>query len=109
MCHSSKAPQLGPEESESYTQPTVSAETASVYEHCARALDRSLKTGEHGLPLMGSGDWNDGMNRVGHLGKGESVWVGWFLHTTLGGFAPFCDARRETRARRGATASTWRR
>ncbi len=92
-----EGPQLGPEESESYTQPTVSAEKASVYEHCARALDRSLKTGEHGLPLMGSGDWNDGMNRVGHLGKGESVWVGWFLHTTLGGFAPFCDARQETK------------
>ena len=92
-----EGPQLGPEESESYTQPTVSAEKASVYEHCARALDRSLKTGQHGLPLMGSGDWNDGMNRVGHLGKGESVWVGWFLHTTLGGFAPFCDERGETK------------
>jgi cyclic beta-1,2-glucan synthetase len=86
---------LEPDVSESYTQPTVSTEKATVHEHCARALDRSLKTGEHGLPLMGSGDWNDGMNRVGHLGKGESVWVGWFLHTTLGGFAPFCEARNE--------------
>jgi cyclic beta-1,2-glucan synthetase len=90
------APLLGPDESETYTQPTVSTEKATVYEHCARALDRSLKTGEHGLPLMGSGDWNDGMNRVGHQGKGESVWVGWFLHTTLGGFAPFCEMRGET-------------
>ncbi|HUQ34570.1 MAG TPA: protein ndvB, partial [Pyrinomonadaceae bacterium] len=90
-----EAPPLGPDESESYLQPTVSAEKASVYEHCVRALDRSLNVGAHGLPLMGSGDWNDGMNRVGHLGKGESVWVGWFLHTTLGGFAPFCEARGE--------------
>jgi cyclic beta-1,2-glucan synthetase len=94
-----EAPLLAPDESESYLQPTVSTEKASVYEHCARALDRSLKTGEHGLPLMGSGDWNDGMNRVGHLGRGESVWVGWFLHTTLGGFSAFCEARNEmTRA-----------
>jgi cyclic beta-1,2-glucan synthetase len=90
-----EGPLLEPDVSESYTQPTVSTETATVYEHCARALDRSLKTGEHGLPLMGSGDWNDGMNRVGHLGKGESVWVGWFLHTTLGGFVQFCESRQE--------------
>ncbi len=86
---------LKPEEQESYTQPTVSTESASIFEHCARALDRSLSVGEHGLPLMGSGDWNDGMNRVGHLGKGESVWVGWFLYTTLAAFAPFCDRRQE--------------
>jgi cyclic beta-1,2-glucan synthetase len=91
-----EAPPLGPDESESYLQPTVSMEKASVYEHCARALDRSLNVGAHGLPLMGSGDWNDGMNRVGHLGKGESVWVGWFLHTTLAGFAPHCEARGES-------------
>jgi cyclic beta-1,2-glucan synthetase len=92
-----EAPALEPDASESYTQPTVSADQATVYEHCARALDRSLKTGKHGLPLMGSGDWNDGMSRVGHLGRGESVWVGWFLHTTLNGFAPFCEARGETK------------
>ncbi|MDT4898251.1 MAG: cyclic beta,2-glucan synthetase [Acidobacteriota bacterium] len=92
-----EAPLLAPDESEAYIQPTVSTEKASVYEHCARALDRSLLTGAHGLPLMGSGDWNDGMNRVGHLGKGESIWVGWFLHTTLGGFSPFCEARNETK------------
>ncbi|HYX42517.1 MAG TPA: protein ndvB, partial [Pyrinomonadaceae bacterium] len=92
-----EAPLLAPDESESYTQPTVSTETASVYEHCARALDRSLAVGAHGLPLMGAGDWNDGMNRVGYLGKGESVWVGWFLHTTLDGFAQFSEARGETK------------
>ena len=61
----------------------VSAEPASLFEHCARALDRSLAVGAHGLPLMGTGDWNDGMNRVGHEGRGESVWLGWFLHAVL--------------------------
>ncbi|HLE61501.1 MAG TPA: hypothetical protein VI750_00110, partial [Pyrinomonadaceae bacterium] len=90
-----EAPLLGAEEQESYTQPVVSSESASIFEHCARAIDRSLKVGTHGLPLMGGGDWNDGMNRVGHLGKGESVWVGWFLYTTLTGFVPFCDQRKQ--------------
>ncbi|HEX8650864.1 MAG TPA: glucoamylase family protein [Pyrinomonadaceae bacterium] len=89
------APLLEAGEDESYTQPAVSSETATVYEHCVRALERSLATGAHGLPLMGSGDWNDGMNRVGHEGRGESVWVGWFLYSTLASFAPFCDARKE--------------
>jgi cyclic beta-1,2-glucan synthetase len=79
-------------------QPSVSAESASVYEHCVRALDRSLAVGAHGLPLMGGGDWNDGMNRVGHQGQGESVWVGWFLYKTLEAFAPLCD-QREDKAR----------
>src|SRR5205823_4019494 len=92
-----EAPPLKADEDEAYTQPTVSTETGSLYEHCVRALDRSLQTGAHGLPLMGSGDWNDGMNRVGHEGKGESVWVGWFLHTTLAQFAPFCAARKDTK------------
>jgi cyclic beta-1,2-glucan synthetase len=88
-----EAPLLAEGEDESYTQPAVSEETASVYEHCLRALDRSLAVGAHGLPLMGSGDWNDGMNRVGNLGRGESVWVGWFLYNTLEWFSPFCEAR----------------
>jgi cyclic beta-1,2-glucan synthetase len=92
-----EAPLLSDGESESYTQPSVSAESASLYEHCTRALDRSLAVGEHGLPLMGSGDWNDGMNRVGHAGKGESVWLGWFLQNVLSEFAHFCDARKEKR------------
>jgi cyclic beta-1,2-glucan synthetase len=92
-----EAPVLEPAESESYTQPSTASESASLYEHCARALDRSLAVGEHGLPLMGSGDWNDGMNRVGLAGKGESVWLGWFLHNVLLEFAPFCDARDEKR------------
>ncbi len=88
-------PLLKPDEHEAYMQPSVSSESATVFEHCTRALDRSLAVGPHGLPLMGSGDWNDGMNRVGHLGKGESVWVGWFLFKTLKAFAELCDRRNE--------------
>jgi cyclic beta-1,2-glucan synthetase len=89
------APPLVEGEDESYQQPQVSPEQATLYDHCLRAIDRSLVTGEHGLPLMGTGDWNDGMNRVGHGGKGESVWLGWFLCTVLEGFIPFCNARRD--------------
>ncbi len=88
-----EAPLLEPEQDDSYTQPAISKESASIYEHCARTLDRSLALGSHGLPLMGSGDWNDGMNRIGHKGMGESVWVGWFLYNTLDWFAPICDLR----------------
>jgi cyclic beta-1,2-glucan synthetase len=88
-------PLLSEDQVESYTQPQVSAESASIYEHCARAIDRSLPVGKHGLPLMGTGDWNDGMNRVGHLGKGESVWLGWFLYTTIAAFTPHVDARKQ--------------
>ncbi len=90
-----EAPLLGPEDHESYMQPVVSTEVGTIFEHCTRALDRSLAVGAHGLPLMGGGDWNDGMNRVGHLGKGESVWVGWFLYNTLANFSPYCDQRNE--------------
>lgn len=88
-------PLLKPDEHEVYMQPSVSTESASVFEHCKRAVERSLAVGPHGLPLMGSGDWNDGMNRVGHLGKGESVWVGWFLYKTLEAFAALCERRNE--------------
>ena len=82
---------------DAYTTPAVGSETASVYEHGARAIDRSLRVGEHGLPLMGSGDWNDGMNRVGHLGRGESVWLGWFLCRLVADFAPLARARGDMR------------
>lgn len=88
-------PLLEEGELESYRQPEISAESATVFEHCARALDRSLKVGANGLPLMGGGDWNDGMNRVGHLGKGESVWLGWFLYHALAMFTPYAEARKE--------------
>jgi cyclic beta-1,2-glucan synthetase len=88
-------PPLAEGEHEKYFLPSVSPETATLFEHCARALDRSLAVGAHGLPLMGTGDWNDGMNRVGHLGRGESVWLGWFLHTVLWEFARIAEARGE--------------
>jgi cellobiose phosphorylase len=71
------------EEDSYYDLPARSEEAASLYEHCRRAILRGMVTGEHGLPLMGSGDWNDGMNLVGELGKGESVWLGFFLYEVL--------------------------
>ena len=78
---------------DAYYTPTPSEQRASVYEHAARAIDRSLRVGDHGLPLMGSGDWNDGMNRVGIEGRGESVWLGWFLCKLVADFAPLARAR----------------
>ena len=92
---------LAPGQHDAFFQPGLSEETASLYEHCARALERSLSNGSHGLPLMGTGDWNDGMNRVGEGGKGESVWLGWFLLTTLRSFAPVADDRGDTRRAAG--------
>ncbi|WP_089609262.1 GH36-type glycosyl hydrolase domain-containing protein [Dehalobacterium formicoaceticum] len=77
-------------EAERYGVPAVSRETASLYEHCVRALERGLKFGPHGLPLMGSGDWNDGMSSVGSKGQGESVWLGWFIYSTVEKFLPLC-------------------
>jgi cyclic beta-1,2-glucan synthetase len=94
---------LAPGQHEAYFQPRVSAERGTLFEHGARALDRSLAVGAHGLPLIGTGDWNDGMNRVGPEGRGESVWLGWFLHTTLWEFARLAEARGET-----ARADAWR-
>ena len=88
-----EAAELKADEHEAYTLPTIADESASFFEHCARALDDSLAIGAHGLPLMGTGDWNDGMNRVGEQGRGESVWLGWFLHATLSAFAPHAQAR----------------
>jgi len=76
-----------------YLVPQESSETATLYEHCLRAFDVSRDVGEHGLPLIGGGDWNDGMNRVGHEGRGESVWLAWFLVTGLRRFAPICEQR----------------
>ena len=86
---------LKPGERESFFQPTTSHEQGTLFEHCARALDSSLPVGSHGLPLIGTGDWNDGLNRVGVEGKGESIWLGWFLHAALSAFAPLADRRRE--------------
>ena len=86
---------LRPGEHDAYFRPMVADASACLFEHCARGLDQSLGVGDHGLPLIGTGDWNDGMNRVGEHGKGESVWLGWFLHATLTAFAPLARARGE--------------
>ena len=87
---------LGADEQEAYDLPTLSDQTGSVYEHCVRAIERACTVGGHGLPLIGSGDWNDGMNRVGAQGKGESVWLAWFLTATLRRFATHAESRGET-------------
>jgi cyclic beta-1,2-glucan synthetase len=97
-----EGPLLRSGEQDSFFQPMVSGESATLFEHCARALDRSLLCGIHGLPVIGTGDWNDGMNKVGEGGKGESVWLGWFLHATLLQFAPLAAGRGEN-----ARAAAW--
>jgi cellobiose phosphorylase len=84
---------LGEGEDERYAIPVVTNNWATVYEHCVRAIDRSLKFGQHGLPLIGTGDWNDGFSAIGREGKGESVWLGWFVITTLKAFLPLCERR----------------
>ncbi len=94
---------LGAGELECYFEPRVSDQQATLYEHCARALDASLSIGAHRLPLIGTGDWNDGMNRVGYQGRGESVWLGWFLCTVMRAWAPLAEARGEPER-----AAAWR-
>jgi cyclic beta-1,2-glucan synthetase len=76
---------------ERYGHYETTAEVYTLYEHCRRALEKGTTAGPHSLPLMGSGDWNDGLNRVGIEGQGESVWLGWFLYATLTHFAPLCE------------------
>jgi cyclic beta-1,2-glucan synthetase len=83
-------------QTEAFFTPRVARDEASLYEHCARALDVSLSLGTHGLPLMGTGDWNDGMNRVGEKGRGESVWMGWFLLAAIAAFVPHAQARTDS-------------
>jgi len=84
---------LKPGQQDAYGEPTVADELGSLYEHCVRAIEVSLAVGSHGLPLIGCGDWNDGMNRVGHAGRGESVWLGWLLSVILRDLAAFAAAR----------------
>jgi cyclic beta-1,2-glucan synthetase len=83
-------------DADAFFAPAESTDLHTLYEHCARALDVSLAVGPHGLPLIGSGDWNDGFNRIGPAGKGESIWLGWFLHATLTAFIPVANARGDT-------------
>jgi len=89
-------PQLQTHEIDVFFEPATSANRADLFDHCALALETSLATGVHGLPLMGAGDWNDGMNRVGEDGKGESVWLGWFLYSTLTSFAKLAENRGQS-------------
>ena len=98
-----EGPKLAVGQLESYFEPRASDDAGTLFEHCARALDHSLTVGAHGLPLMGTGDWNDGMNEVGAEGKGESVWLGWFLHTVLSEWVPRAAARGEAER-----AEAWR-
>ncbi len=101
-----EGPPLAPESHDDFAQPMMADETASLFEHCARALDQALENvGEHGLPLIGTGDWNDGFNRIGEAGRGESVWLGWLLLRTLMLFAPLAEARQVPEER--ANAERW--
>ena len=98
-----EAPPLEPDQSEAY-RPAVglAARRRRCSSTAIRAIDRALKYGAHGLPLIGSGDWNDGMNRVGHAGRGESVWLGWFLVVVLNEFAALCERAQATPSARSA-------
>ncbi|MDW6021014.1 glycosyl transferase [Mesorhizobium sp. BAC0120] len=88
-----ESPVLKKDQEEDFNKPKISEETGTVYEHCIRALEHGFRLGRHGLPLMGTGDWNDGMNKVGAEGKGESVWNGWFFLTVLKSFAEISASR----------------
>jgi cyclic beta-1,2-glucan synthetase len=99
-----EGPVLADGEQERMFVPQVSAQTAPLWEHCGWAIEKGWRPGPHGLPLMGNGDWNDGMNLVGAGGRGESVWLGWFLFTVLESFADTIENRRPGRE----LASAWR-
>jgi cellobiose phosphorylase len=89
------SPVLRDDQEEDFNLPAVSKQTATVYEHCVRALKHGYRLGPHGLPLMGTGDWNDGMNNVGSHGKGESVWNGWFFVSVLNAFGELADGHSQ--------------
>ena len=88
-----QAAPLATGEEDRYGEYGAAGGITTLYEHCRRAIERGTTSGAHGLPLMGGGDWNDGMNRVGAGGRGESIWLGWFLHATLSRFAVVCEHR----------------
>jgi cellobiose phosphorylase len=87
--------QVREDEESYYGQPSVADEATSLYDHCARAIKRGLRFGSHGLPLIGTGDWNDGMNKVGEAGRGESVWMGFFLYEILMKFAEIARMKND--------------
>ena len=100
-----RGPELAPGQDEVFFTPEQSATTGTIFDHCRRALDRALSLlGERGLPLIGTGDWNDGFNRVGREGQGESVWLGWFLDANLRRFTDIAEGQGEAEL-----ASRWRR
>ncbi len=82
-----------PDEESNYDLPQISDDVGTLYEHCVRAIENGLRFGSHGLPLMGCGDWNDGMNLVGQQGKGESVWLAFFLYDVLMQFVELARRR----------------
>ena len=90
------APELEPDQHEIFLEPKISSETQTLFEHCRRAIDKGLTNGPRGLPLIGAGDWNDGMNRVGEKGRGESIWLGWFLIDTLNRMAGLAQISGKT-------------
>jgi cyclic beta-1,2-glucan synthetase len=90
-----KGPLLMSDQHEMYALPSPSGEDGTLFEHCIRAIERGSTSGSHGLPLFGSCDWNDGMNRVGAAGRGESTWLGFFLHHVLTDVSAWCDARND--------------
>jgi cyclic beta-1,2-glucan synthetase len=111
--HFLEQPPLAPGAHDDYRQPETSVEQAPLFEHCARAIDLALaRRGPRGLPLFGTGDWNDGMNRVGAGGTGESVWLGWFLCSVIEAFAPHCDGETAAGGRghpaTAARVAAWR-
>ncbi|HWA10844.1 MAG TPA: glucoamylase family protein [Opitutaceae bacterium] len=87
---------LKPEEESCYELPTRSVDSGTLYEHCVRAIEHGLRFGAHGLPLIGCGDWNDGMNLIGRGGRGESVWLAFFLYDVLIKFAALARSRQDT-------------
>jgi cyclic beta-1,2-glucan synthetase len=99
-----EAPPLDGKEHDRFALFETSREARSLFEHCERALERGVTSGTHGLPLIGYGDWNDGMDRIGNRGIGESVWLAWFAISAMGAFTELCEARSD----RGR-ATTWRR
>lgn len=99
--------ELKPEEEAYYDQPQRSTEVATVYEHCVRAIKYGLRFGAHQLPLIGCGDWNDGMNLIGREGKGESVWLAWFLYENLQLFSHIAHSRGDTEFAEMCTSQAW--
>ncbi|MBZ0227031.1 MAG: cellobiose phosphorylase, partial [Bauldia sp.] len=113
-----RAPPLGADEDDRYARFETAPDARPLFEHCLRALERGITRGPHGLPLIGSGDWNDGMNRVGRRGRGESVWLAWFGIAAMLGFAGLAArlgrddlgeswTRRAEELRRTIEATAW--